>query len=173
VLCLSYEYPRLLDHPDVEVVGKQTVEAGAFLQQLHREGRLRTEFSPLDFDAAYHMPCHLKALNPTSGLRDLLSLIPQLRVHTIEEGCSGMAGAWGLTRENFPASIQIGRRLIHRMREGAFDFGTTECFSCKMQMEQGTTTPTLHPLKLMALSYGLMPGLRSKLNLSTKKLVVT
>ena len=26
-----------------------------------------------------------------------------------------------------------------------------------MQMEQGTTKPTLHPIKLLALSYGLMP----------------
>lgn len=173
VLCLSHEYPRLIDHPDVNLVAGQIVEAGAFLLNLHREGRLRTDFAPLDFDAAYHMPCHLKALGPLSPMRELLSLIPQLRVHTIEEGCSGMAGAWGLTRENFNSSIQIGRKLIHRMREGAVDFGTTECFSCKMQMEQGTTTPTVHPLKLMALSYGLLPALRSKLNPSTKKLVVS
>ena len=26
-----------------------------------------------------------------------------------------------------------------------------------MQMEQGTTKPTIHPLKLLALAYGLMP----------------
>ncbi len=42
-----------------------------------------------------------------------------------------------------------------------------------MQMEQGTNTPTLHPLKLMALAYGLMPELRSKLKPSRQKLVVT
>ena len=43
------------------------------------------------------------------------------------------------------------------------NIGATECSSCKMQMEQGTTTPTLHPIKLLALAYGLMPEIREKL----------
>ncbi|MEX2286655.1 MAG: anaerobic glycerol-3-phosphate dehydrogenase subunit C [Planctomycetaceae bacterium] len=172
-LCLSQEYPRVLDHPDVTLVASQVVEAGAFLMRLHRAGELRTELEPLDLDVGYHTPCHLRALSPTSPLRELLSLIPQLRVHTIEEGCSGMAGAWGLTQQNFKTSIQMGWGLISRMRDGSFDIGATECCSCKMQMEQGTSVPTLHPLKLLALSYGLMPEIRARLNPSTKKLVVT
>jgi hypothetical protein len=51
--------------------------------------------------------------------------------------------------------------------------GCTECSSCKLQKEQGSTTPTLHPLKLMALAYGLMPELKEKLKPSGKRLVVT
>ena len=117
-LCLSQEYPRLLDHPDVKLVASHVVEAGAFLMELHRAGELRTEFEPLDLDVGYHTPCHLRALSADSPLRELLSLIPQLRVHTIEEGCSGMAGAWGLTRRNFKTSIQMGWGLISRMRDG-------------------------------------------------------
>jgi Fe-S oxidoreductase len=94
-LCLSQEYPRLLDHPDVNLVGAQAIEAGAFLLKLHRAGEFLTEFEPLDLDVGYHTPCHLRALTADSPLRELLSLIPELRVHTMEEGCSGMAGAWG------------------------------------------------------------------------------
>ena len=74
-----------------------------------------------------------------------------------------MAGAWGLTQENFKTSIQMGWGLISRMRDGSFDIGATECSSCKMQMEQGTSAPTLHPLKLLALAYGLMPEIRGRL----------
>ena len=33
-----------------------------------------------------------------------------------------------------------------------------------MQMEQGTTKPTIHPLKLLALAYGLMPELGTLLS---------
>lgn len=172
-LALRQEYPMLLDHPDVEAVAARTVEAGQFLEQLHRDSRLRTDFTPLPLEAGYHTPCHLKALAGGSPLVRLLSLIPELRVHTIEKGCSGMAATFGLTRENFRTSVRIGWGLIARMREGDLAVGLTECSSCKMQMEQGTATPTLHPIKLLALAYGLMPELRQKLRPSPRKLVVT
>jgi Fe-S oxidoreductase len=59
------------------------------------------------------------------------------------------------------------------MRTGDLTIGTTECSSCKLQMEQGTTTPTLHPLKLLALAYGLMPEVRQHLKPNLKKLTVS
>ena len=172
-LCLQQEYPLLLDHPDVNVVAEQVVEAGEFLNRLHAAGRLHTQFSPLRLRAAYHTPCHLRALGTGTPFHRLLALIPELSVNTINEGCSGMAGAYGLTTENFPTSIRIGWGLISRMRAGDVDFGITECSSCKMQMEQGTTTPTIHPLKLLAYAYGLMPEIRQKLTTPSGKLSVT
>jgi hypothetical protein len=42
-----------------------------------------------------------------------------------------------------------------------------------MQMEQGTSKPTVHPLKMLALSYGLMPELASLLNTKGEELIVT
>ena len=84
-----------------------------------------------------------------------------------------MAGAFGLTRENFETSLQIGDDLIRRMAEEDLEIGCTECSSCKLQMEQGTSTATLHPLKLMALAYGLMPELQDRLKPGKKRLVVT
>ena len=172
-LCLKQEYPQLLDHPDVGVLASQVVEAGAFLEQLHRAGRLRTDFQPLDLTVGYHTPCHIKALGHGSALERLLSLIPELKVLKIEKGCSGMAGAFGLTKQNFRTSVRIGWGLISRMRQGDLDAGTTECTSCKMQMEQGTRIPTVHPLKLMALSYGLMPEIRQRLAPNKRKLIVS
>ncbi len=172
-LCLKQEYPSLLDHPDVNLVAEQTIEAGTFLEGLYQQGRLKTDFSPLPLDAGYHTPCHLKALSGTSSLARLLALIPDLRLHTIDNGCSGMAGAYGLTSENFQNSLKLGWGLISRMRDGDLTIGTTECSSCKIQMEQGTSIPTLHPLKLMAYSYGLMPNVAHKLQKTTRKLIVT
>jgi len=157
----------------LQFIKSQVIEAGAFLEKLHREKRLRTDFLPLDLDVGYHTPCHLRALGQGTPLANLLRLIPQLRVHTIDEGSSGMAGAYGLTKENFRNSIRIGWGLISRMRAGDLHAGVTECSSCKMQMEQRSATPTLHPLKLLALSYGLLPEIREKLKPSRKKLVVT
>lgn len=170
-LCLKHEYPMLLDHPDVEVVATQAIEIGAYLEQLRRKGELQTDLCPLDLDVGYHTPCHLKALNAGRPLYNLLNLIPDLRVHRIEAGCSGMAGAYGMTKDNFATSIQIGWDLIARMRGDDLDAGTTECSSCKAQMEQGVSIPTLHPLKLLTLSYGLMPEIADRLKTTKKRTV--
>ena len=172
-IALKHEYPMVSGHPDVAEVADRITDAGQFLADLHREGRLRTDFEPLKLNVGYHTPCHLKTLTGESALAPLLSLIPGLAVHRIDEGCSGMAGAFGLTAANFETSIRIGWPLISRIRRGDLDAGATECSSCKMQMEQGTATPTLHPLKLLALAYGLMPEIRKKLRPSKQRLVVS
>lgn len=172
-VCLREEYPMILDHPDVEMIAGQVLEAGEFLRRLHAEGALRTDFRPLTLSAGYHLPCHVAALSRNSPFAELLALIPGLDVRRIECGCSGMAGAFGLTRENFQLSLTIGDALIRRMAEPDLTVGCTECSSCKLQMEQGTSTPTVHPLQLMALAYGLMPELRDRLKPGRKRLVVT
>jgi hypothetical protein len=40
-------------------------------------------------------------------------------------------------------------------------------------MEQGVTKPTLHPVKMLALSYGLMPELEPLLSARGQELIVT
>jgi hypothetical protein len=58
------------------------------------------------------------------------------------------------------------------MRKGDLVAGVTECSGCKMQMEQGTEVPTIHPLKLLALSYGLLPEIHTRLQPSRRKLIM-
>ena len=159
-VCLKHEYPLVVDHPEVETVAARTVEAGAFLWGLHAAGRFDTRLHPLPLTLGYHAPCHLRTLAPEEPLRQLLGLIPELQVRKIDSGCSGMAGPWGLNAANFRTSLRIGWPLISAMRDNTLEAGVTECSSCRMQMEQGTSKPTLHPLKLLAAAYaGTVPPL--------------
>ncbi len=104
----------------------------------------------------YHTPCHLKALNRGEPLHELLNLVPGLEVVSLDKGCSGMAGSFGLSRHTFEESLEIGSALIERMQQPDLMLGTSECSGCRVQMEQGTTTPSVHPLKLLAAAYGLI-----------------
>ncbi len=172
-VCLKQEYPLLVNHPDVQVVANQVVEIGAFLKQLHTEGRLKTDFQPLDLTIGYHTPCHLKALQQGTPLADLLALVPGLKIEHLNGGCSGMAGAYGLTVENFKTSLQLAQPLFDAMKSPTIQVGSTECGSCKMQMEQGNPRATLHPLKLLALAYGLMPELKNRLRPAGRRLLTS
>ena len=99
------------------------------------------------------------AASGTPGL-DLIRKIPEIDVEFIDRGCSGIAGTFGMSRRNFRTSLRAGRPLRSRLRDDDIEIGSTECGTCRMQMEQGLPKRTLHPVKLLALSYGLNPTLR-------------
>ena len=84
-----------------------------------------------------------------------------------------MAGTFGLSRKNYRSSLRAGRPMISALRDPSLQAGTTECSACRLQMEQGTTKATIHPLKLLALSYGLMPEVAKLLTTRGHDLVVT
>ncbi|MEE3220167.1 MAG: anaerobic glycerol-3-phosphate dehydrogenase subunit C, partial [Planctomycetota bacterium] len=156
--CLIHDYPNLIDDEDARLVAENTVEACTYLWRMHQNGKLKLDLKPLTYALAYHQPCHIRSLNVGSPGENLLRLIPGLTVTRIEKGCSGMAGTFGLKRENYRASLRAGFELITSMRDQSIQAGTTECSTCKIQMEQGTTKPTVHPIKILARSYGLTPN---------------
>ncbi len=172
-LCLTREYPQLFDDEDARLVAANSSEVCTFLWRMHREGRLRLDFKPVHASLGYHTPCHLAALRVGTPGENLLRLIPGLRVQHLEDGCSGMAGTFGLQHRNYRTSLRAGWRLISRLRDPAIQAGATECSTCKVQMEQGTTKPTVHPLKVLALAYGLMPEVEKLLTSPCKELTIT
>jgi FAD/FMN-containing dehydrogenase/Fe-S oxidoreductase len=158
VLALTHEYPILLDNDeDALSVAEHTKEACHYLWQLHQHGRLRLDFKPQRLSIAYHVPCHLRALGVGSPAENLLRLVPGIRLNRVEKGCSGMAGLWGVKRENYRASLRAGLELISTVRDGPYQIATTECSTCKMQIDQSSRKPTLHPVKLLAHAYNLIP----------------
>jgi Fe-S oxidoreductase len=162
-----------MDDEEARLVAQNTTEACTYLWRLHQQGILQLDLRPVNAALAYHMPCHIKALGVGSPTENLLRLVPALSVQRIEKGCSGMAGTFGLKKANYRTSLRAGWELISHMRQPGLQAGTTECSACKMQMEQGTTKPTLHPLKLLAMAYGLMPELAGQLTARGAELVVT
>ncbi|NOZ40548.1 MAG: anaerobic glycerol-3-phosphate dehydrogenase subunit C [Planctomycetes bacterium] len=174
VLALTHEYLTLLpgDH-DAQLVAENTFEACHYLWRCHQRGKLQLDFSPLTTTLGLHTPCHMKALEVGTPVESLLDLIPGLRVEPLEKGCSGIAGMYGFQRQNYRNSLRAGLPLLTAIRTGAFQAATTTCSTCKIQMEQGTSKPTIHPIKLVALAYGLMPELRSLLDSPSEDLVVS
>ncbi len=163
-LCLTRDYPNMISDQDVQLIVDNTHEACTYLWKLHQKGQLELDLKPLHMTVGYHTPCHTRALEVGSPAENLMRLIPGLNVRSLEKGCSGMAGVYGLKRENYRNSLRAGWPLISAIRQSDLQIGATECSSCKMQMEQGTDKPTVHPIKLLALSYGLMPEVAQSLN---------
>ncbi len=172
-LALTREYPALVDDDEARLVAANTSEACTYLWRLHQQGKLQLDLRPVNAVLGYHQPCHVKALEVGAPGENLLRLVPGLVVNRTENTCSGMAGTFGLKRENYRASLRAGCPLINSLRSPRLQAGTTECSACKIQMEQGAGKPTIHPVKLLALAYGLMPEIGELLSAQVEELVVT
>jgi FAD/FMN-containing dehydrogenase/Fe-S oxidoreductase len=171
-LMLRYDALDVLDDPDARLVAGQTVEATAYLWDMHQQGQLRTDFGRLDISVGHHVPCHLKALGRAPVGPALLSLIPGLRVQTIDVSCSGMAGTFGLKASNHAVSLEAGRPMLEELVRCRASYGSTECSSCRLQMEDACRKRTLHPVQYLALAYGFLPELNERLRKPIRKLVV-
>ena len=172
-LCLTHEYLNLMNDEDTRLVAANSSEACAYLWKMHLRGTLQLDFKPVHANLGYHTPCHLRALNVGTPGENLLGLVPGLRIQHIEQGCSGMAGTFGLLQRNYRSSLRAGWGLISRLRDSSIQAGTTECSSCRIQMEQGTNKRTIHPIKILALTYGLMPEVASQLTAPSEELVIS
>jgi Fe-S oxidoreductase len=171
-LMLRQDYLDLIDDPDATLVAERTTEMTTYLWKLHQEGRLRTDFRRLDVALGHHVPCHLKALGAAPAGPALLSLIPGVRVRTIDVNCSGMAGTFGLKAENYALSLEAGRPMLTELMSPNVTFGSTECSTCRLQMEDGGGKRTLHPVQYLALAYGLMPEIARRLQEPIGELVL-
>src|SRR5690606_27566654 len=112
---------------------ENTRDACHYLWSLHQRGVLDLDFDYMEYEVAHHVPCHVRALEIGTPAANLLRLIPGLKVHVIEKGCSGMAGTWGLKRRNYRNSLRIGLPLISEVRDGPYHAAVTECSTCAIQ----------------------------------------
>ena len=172
--CLKYEYPVLLDNDeDSALVAENTLDMGQYLWQLHTNGMLDLSFQPINLTIAYHAPCRLRALNIGLPSVNLMGLIPELKVETLESGCCGMAGAYGLMSKNYHRSLRIGMPLISKLRNPTIQASATECSSCRIAMEHRSTKACVHPIKLIAYSYGLLPELMQRIHRPGKDYILS
>jgi FAD/FMN-containing dehydrogenase/Fe-S oxidoreductase len=158
-LMIKHEYVKLTEDLDAQLVAVNTMDIGQYLLGLDARGHLPRPSAPLSARVGYHEPCHLRALQVGRPGLELLTNVLGLDVEFINRGCSGMGGTYGLARDRFWTSLRAGRGLLRRLRESDIEIGSTECGACRIQMEQGISKRTLHPIKLLALGYGLNPSL--------------
>ncbi len=155
-LALTQDYLSLLDDADAALVAKNTVELMSLLGELYDRGELKPTTRELPVGLGHHVPCHVKALGKPAAAPALLALIGGATVETVDRGCSGMAGTWGLSARNRDTSLAAGAEMLAALDRPRIIYGSTECSACRMQMEDAAGKRTLHPVQWLAMAYGLM-----------------
>jgi Fe-S oxidoreductase len=97
--------------------------------------------------------CHHKAIMRLDDEEAVMKKMA-LDFQTLDSGCCGMAGAFGYEADKYEVSIACGERALFPAVRKA-DPSTliiADGFSCKGQIEQGTSRHALHLAEVMALA---------------------
>lgn len=151
---LKREYPALLQTDRAQKVAEKTFDICEYLMGFHAAGKLDTNFVSGAGQVAYQIPCHLRAQNIGFKSRDLMQLLPNTSVHTIEK-CSAIDGTWGLKQQYFDLSLKVAEPLLREIRESKPDVTVSDCALASLQIEQGFGRKTLHPIQILERAYGL------------------
>ena len=142
---------------DVKAVAEALFDPFEYLVLRHKDGLLKTDFKRPLGKVSYHVPCHLRVQNMGQKTRELLEMIPDTRVTTVER-CAGHDGTWGVKAEYFENSMKIGRPVFRQMAEPGPDYVSSDCAIAGRHILQGmgeAKAQKQHPLTLVRMAYGL------------------
>ena len=144
----EYDHVLGLDNHDV----RDSISlATRFLHRLVERGEVRLAFRK-DFRmrVAYHSACHIERLGWSIYATSLLGMIEGLDLVMLPSQCCGIAGTFGFKKENYKYSQAIGKSLFEAIEAAGVDFVTTECETCKWQIEMATSAKVMNPISIIA-----------------------
>ena len=144
----EYEHILGLDNHDVR---SSISLATRFIYRQIEKGNIKLAFRK-DFKmrVANHFACHIEKLGWSIYSTSLLRMIEGLEVVLLPSQCCGMAGTYGLKRENYDYSQAIGESLFAHIESLGVDYVATDCETCKGQIEMSTSVKVLHPISILA-----------------------
>lgn len=156
-LMYKQELPLMFpDDEDVKAVAAAMFDPFEYLMLRKQDGLLNTDFKHSLGNISYHIPCHLRVQNIGKKTKDILELVPETRINSIER-CSGHDGTWGVKSEYFSDSMKIGKPVFKQMAKNEPDYISSDCAIAARHIEQGmeeSKAQKLHPLTLIRMAYG-------------------
>ncbi len=155
LLTLRDEYLGLLPGEDTRILSENAYLFEEFLAKEKLEGKLDLKLNPITSkQALLHGHCHQKAFAAMSPVQEVLSLIPDLKVKTIDSSCCGMAGSFGYEKEHYEVSMQMaGLSLFPTINnDQGGSIIVADGTSCRSQIQHGTGREALHVARVLQMA---------------------
>jgi glycerol-3-phosphate dehydrogenase subunit C len=157
VLMFKQELPLMYpEDADVTTVAKHFFDPFEYLMARHRDNLLNTEFSQPLGKVSYHVACHQRVQRIGPKTRDVLSLVPDTQVNSIER-CSGHDGTYAVKKEFHQASVKIGRPVVTQIERHQSDHYGSDCPVAAAHLSNilGDGSIAEHPISLLRKAYGI------------------
>jgi FAD/FMN-containing dehydrogenase/Fe-S oxidoreductase len=142
---------REMNLPDAERIAARCFLLEQFLDNLLRAEPMALVFNPRPTTVAIHVHCHAKALTNPSYMHRIAARLPGRKVHYLDTGCCGMAGAFGMLESKYELSLEIAKPLIEKIRELPYgSFVVASGASCRHQIDHLAPVRARHLVEVLA-----------------------
>jgi len=162
VLMYKQELPLMYpEDPDIAKVKAAFFDPFEYLFLRNKAGLLNTAFAHSLGSVAYHVACHqrVQAIGPRT--RQILELVPDTSVTTIER-CSGHDGTYALKSETYTKAMKIARPVVRKVKESQPEHYGSDCPMAGRMIQHGLEQDTeidpqkaLHPISMLRKAYGI------------------
>ncbi len=127
----------------------ELIDAQEFLLHCLELGKWALPHKTHDKQIVYHAPCHLRAQGAGAPGFELLRRAYGDRVQYADTGCCGISGSYGFKKEKYAIGQDVGNALFSLVRQSEATYTSSECGTCRVQIEHGSQKVCRHPVSLL------------------------
>ena len=160
-LMLKFEWPLLLpDDEGIKKLSKNTFDIDEYIVDIANNEGLVEGLQEIDGGVTVHHACHARAQNMGNKARDMLKLIPNVKIDVVER-CAGHGGTFGVMKETHDMAIKVGKTTASTAKRKNNKYMASDCPLAGKHIKQLAedtnivSDEALHPIELLAKSYRL------------------
>jgi glycerol-3-phosphate dehydrogenase subunit C len=160
-LMLKFEWPLLLPEDEgIQVLSKNIYDIDEYIVEIANNEGLKEGLNEIDGGVTVHHACHARAQNMGNKARDMLKLIPNVKIDLVER-CAGHGGTFGLMKPTHDIANKVGKTTASTVKRKNNKYMASDCPLAGKHIEQLAkdtnivSDETLHPIELIAKSYRL------------------
>jgi glycerol-3-phosphate dehydrogenase subunit C len=160
-LMLKFEWPLLLPNDEkVKKLSQNVMDIDEYVVDIANKEGLAEGLQEIDGGVTVHHACHARAQNMGIKARDMLKLIPNIKIDVVER-CAGHGGTFGVMKDTHNLANKVGRPTARQIKTKNNKYMASDCPLAGKhlkQLEADTNIANdeaLHPIELVAKSYRL------------------
>ncbi len=160
-LMLKFEWPLLLPNDEkIKKLSANVMDIDEYVVDIANNEGLAEGLNEIDGGVTVHHACHARAQNMGIKARDMLKLIPNIKIDVVER-CAGHGGTFGVMKETHDLANKVGRPTARQIKTKNNKYMASDCPLAGKHLKQLevdtniSNDEALHPIELVAKSYNL------------------
>jgi len=160
-LMLKFEWPLLLpNYENVKKLSKNVSDIDEYIVDIAENEGLAKGVQEIEGGVTIHNACHARAQNMGIKARDMLKLIPNIKIDVVER-CAGHGGTFGIMKTTHDHALKVGRPTVKQIKNKKNKYMVSDCPLAAKHLKQLSEDTNieheeaLHPIEILAKAYRL------------------
>ncbi len=161
-LMLKFEWPLLLpEDSNIKKLSKNVSDIDEYIVDISQKEGLAEGLEEIEGGVTVHNACHARAQNMGIKARDMLKLIPNIKLDIVER-CAGHGGTFGVMKETHNIALKIGRPTAKQIKNKKNKYIASDCPLAGKHLKQLMNDKNIlndeaiHPIEILAKAYRLV-----------------